>query len=248
MHCICILEDDDSLRNTLAELFQANGFEVVERDNGNDVEELLGTNRIDTLLLDLSLKDEDGFEILKKIRNNISNASLPVIIVTADVTYERKIEGLSNGATDYIQKPFSINELLLKVNNFIDLKKSAKGQTIEGYLAPMKNINHRKDLFLRTVDAYLSKNIHQPINIDELALHCNMSRSSLDKIMRRMTHTTPALYIRKYKVSRAKQLLEQGHGSIKEIAYHCGFQSLSYFSTSFKLVTGESPTAYKQVS
>jgi DNA-binding response OmpR family regulator len=248
MATICIIEDDEGLRCTLVDLFEAHGFEVIVRDNGKDLEKLLVTYAFDALILDLLLKEDDGFRVLSTIRKKTEYAALPVIILTADVTYERKMEGLSNGATDYIQKPFSLNELLLKINNFIHLKNSTVAQTVDGLLTQTHNIIRKKDSFLRTVDAYLLKNIQEPIDIDELAWHCNMSRSSLDKVMRKTAHTTAALYIRKYKVNCAIRFLEQDHGSIKEIAYLCGFQSLSYFSTSFKLVTGKSPTAYKKTT
>lgn len=246
MATICIIEDDERLRSTLFDLFEVHGFEVIVRNNGHDLEELLVKHAFDALILDLSLKEDDGFRVLSTIRRNIVYATLPVIIITADVTYERKMEGLSNGATDYIQKPFSINELLLRINNYIHLKNSTLEQTEDGLLTLTHNIISTKDSFLSTVDDYLLKNIKHAIVIDELAWHCNMSRSSLDKVMRRKVGTTPALYIRKFKINLAKRLLERDSGSIKEIAYLCGFQSLSYFSTSFKLVTGESPTAFKK--
>lgn len=246
MASIYIVEDDERLTNTLVDLFQAHGFEVTCRNNGYDLPELLKTHAFDAVILDLSIKEDHGFRILSEIRTNGKYAALPVIIITADVTYERKMEGLGHGATDYIQKPFSVHELLLRINNYIHLKNSTVEQSIEGLLSQTLNIRRSKDSFLETVDAYLFKNIHKPIEINNLALHCNMSRSSLDKVMRKTAQTTPALYSRKYKINAAKRLIEKDSGSIKEIAYLCGFQSLSYFSTSFKMVTGKSPSAYKK--
>jgi NADH-quinone oxidoreductase subunit B len=120
-HKIALLEDDKDLNNLLKFSFEASGeYDVKSFFQGSEEDEKELREFAPTLLLlDVMLPQQSGLEILKKIRMGGALANLPVILLTAKGEEEDKIEGFEFGADDYITKPFSPRELLLRVNALI---------------------------------------------------------------------------------------------------------------------------------
>lgn len=121
---ILIVEDEYSLADAMAEALNNEGFETVIKTDGISGEDEALTDVYDLIILDVMLPKKNGFEILKELHKNKVNA--PILMVTAKSELEDKLEGLENGADDYITKPFHIQELIaraklsLKRNNNID--------------------------------------------------------------------------------------------------------------------------------
>jgi DNA-binding response OmpR family regulator len=110
---VLVVEDDSAIRRGIADALQFSGYEVIQSPNGNDglIQGLRAT--FDLLLLDLILPGRTGFEILKSVR--AARPTLPVIILTARGEENDRVEGLRLGADDYVVKPFSVRELLARV-------------------------------------------------------------------------------------------------------------------------------------
>ena len=110
---ILVIEDDAAIRRGLVDALQFSGYEVLQAGNGNDglTQALRAT--YDLLLLDLILPGHSGFEILEAVR--AARATLPVIILTARGEESDRVRGLRLGADDYVVKPFSVRELLARV-------------------------------------------------------------------------------------------------------------------------------------
>ena len=112
---IYFVEDDSSIRELVVYTLSNMGFEAVGFSEPKDFWKEIETRKPELLLLDLMLPQEDGITILKKIRNNPSYKSLPVIILTARDSEYDKVVGLDSGADDYITKPFGMMELVARV-------------------------------------------------------------------------------------------------------------------------------------
>ncbi len=108
---ILLLEDEINLAQSLKIILTENDYEVTICHNG--VEGLLTYNSCDLLLLDLMLPDMNGLDILKDIRKESS--TYPILIISAKSTEDDLLTGLNLGADDYITKPFSVKELLLRI-------------------------------------------------------------------------------------------------------------------------------------
>lgn len=108
-----IVEDEQAIRNGLVDVFVFHGYEVATTDNGNDGLAMANSGLHDLVLLDVMLPGINGFDILKQLREQ--DRELAVIMLTAKSTDEDIIEGLSLGADDYVAKPFSITQLVLRV-------------------------------------------------------------------------------------------------------------------------------------
>ena len=109
MKKILVVEDDVDIHNFIKKVLEKENYEVISAYLGRDIDLLLENNNIDLVLLDLMLPDISGEEILKKIKD------IPVIVISAKIASEDKVNVLSNGANDYITKQFDVNELLARI-------------------------------------------------------------------------------------------------------------------------------------
>jgi DNA-binding response OmpR family regulator len=110
---ILIVEDEESIRIGLCDLFAYHGYEVEWEDDGGEALKKTHNSDYDLIILDVMLPSLDGFSLCQKIKENKKDQA--VIMLTAKSTEEDRILGLSLGADDYVCKPFSIRELVLRV-------------------------------------------------------------------------------------------------------------------------------------
>ncbi len=111
---ILLVEDDPSLGPLLQEYLEAKGFETKLAEDGQKGSELFFKGSYDLLLLDVMMPIKDGITLAKEIR--VADKNVPIIFLTAKSMKEDTIEGFNAGADDYITKPFSMEELLARVN------------------------------------------------------------------------------------------------------------------------------------
>jgi DNA-binding response OmpR family regulator len=109
---VLVVEDDETLRDTLTYNLRNQGYEVIVTDNGYEALALARGRQPDLLLLDLMLPGIDGFEVCRILRKEMS---LPILMLTARTEEVDKVIGLEVGADDYLTKPFSMRELLARV-------------------------------------------------------------------------------------------------------------------------------------
>jgi len=119
---VLVIEDDASIRRGVVDTLTFSGYATMEADNGDDGLELALTATYDLLLLDLVLPGRDGLDILKELRS--ARPTEPVIIMTARGEESDRVRGLQLGADDYVVKPFSVKELLARVEAV--LRRSAE--------------------------------------------------------------------------------------------------------------------------
>ena len=109
---IYIVEDDTNIQEIEAIALKNSGHSVEQFDDAAHFYKKLEEKLPDLAILDLMLPDEDGYEIVKKLRQNPATKKLPVIMVTAKTSEIDMVRGLDIGADDYIKKPFSIIEFI----------------------------------------------------------------------------------------------------------------------------------------
>ena len=111
---IFLVEDDPSLGEILQEYLEAKSFNVVRRTDGESASETYKPQNFDLILLDVMLPKKDGFTFAKEIQENYQN-NPPIIFLTAKGEKEDRLEGFKRGADDYLTKPFSMEELLYRI-------------------------------------------------------------------------------------------------------------------------------------
>lgn len=119
---ILYAEDDQTLAYLTKDNLEQNGFEVIHCPDGDLCMEYFQNEKFDVCILDIMLPKRDGFELASQIRK--TNVDIPILFLSAKTLKEDRLKGLRLGADDYLVKPFSIEELVLKVEIFI--KRSQK--------------------------------------------------------------------------------------------------------------------------
>jgi len=110
---ILVVEDEEAIRSGLIDVFVFHGYDVDSADNGPEGLEKALTGKFDLILLDIMLPGMDGYEICNEIRAR--DRDQPIIMLTAKTSDEEIIQGLKLGADDYVAKPFSIQQLVLRI-------------------------------------------------------------------------------------------------------------------------------------
>ncbi len=116
---VLIVEDDKDILQLLSYNIQASGFDVLEARDGLESLDLARQRLPGLILLDLMLPGMDGFEVCRKLRSERETRSVPIIMLTARGEEVDRIVGLELGADDYIVKPFSIRELILRIRGLL---------------------------------------------------------------------------------------------------------------------------------
>lgn len=132
MALIYIVEDDKNISEIEAFALKNSGHTVMEFDCAKSFYKKLVEKNPDVILLDIMLPDEDGLEILKKIRSVPETKKIPVIMVTAKTTEIDKVKGLDMGADDYLTKPFGVMELISRVKAIL---RRSKGMEDDKFLS-----------------------------------------------------------------------------------------------------------------
>ena len=144
---ILYVEDDETLAFLTADNLEQH-FNVTHCNNGKQAFETFCSEYFDLCVLDIMLPDMDGFEIATEIRKR--NQEIPIIFLSAKTMKEDRIKGLKLGADDYLVKPYSIEELILKIEIFLNrsqkqTEKTSKNYTIGSFIFQPENYILIKD-------------------------------------------------------------------------------------------------------
>ena len=119
---ILIVEDEPDIRSTLEYNLHRDNFQTESVGNLLDAEKILSTSNISLILLDLMLPDGSGLDLCRKLKADQSTNSIPIIILTAKDDEVDKVVGFELGADDYVTKPFSVRELILRIKAILKRK------------------------------------------------------------------------------------------------------------------------------
>jgi DNA-binding response OmpR family regulator len=240
---IVLIEDDLNLGASILELLFLNNFEVSWFKNGVEALKYLQNNIPDIIISDLMMPLMNGEELFLKIRKINKFNTIPYIIITANSNDEVRYRQLENGVNDYIMKPFKVKEMIFKINNILALKKQIENKFTPDPFSKVTIKLSEKD-FILSLNAILCKNMKSRMDISEIAYLLHFSKSTLDKKIRQRTSKNVSQYIREFKLDYAIKLIHLGERNIQFLVDETGFNSFSYFSTSFKNYVGQSPTDY----
>lgn len=125
MHKILVVEDDKDIANLILETFTSEGFKVyVTNSVSQTYSFLIKTPNLDLIILDLILPDGDGLDVLKYLKGSVKFSKIPVIIISARGAELDRVLGLELGAEDYVIKPFSIRELVIRTRKILKKEKN----------------------------------------------------------------------------------------------------------------------------
>lgn len=239
---ILIVEDHEDIRNYLVEELNE-VYEVLEAEDGKAGLQKALAAIPDIIISDVMMPEINGIQLANQLKNNELTAHIPILFLSAKGSTEHKLEGLATGAEDYIQKPFNIQEIKLKIRNLLETRnlliEKFKRENVE--VEPPSAENK----YLSKVNAVISNNLdNSQFSVDILCTELAVGRSQLYRKILALTGKSIIEYINSYRLSKAMELIKQENYSLKEIAYKVGYNDNHYFSRSFKKEFGQSPSFY----
>ena len=176
---ILVIEDEEAIREGLIDVLVFHGYAVDSAATGPEGLEKAQTGKFDLILLDIMLPGMDGYEICDRIRSKDRNQ--PIIMLTAKTSDEEIVQGLKLGADDYVPKPFSIQQLVLRIEAV--LRRSQVGQELARTLSigdieidteNLCGLNGSDEIVFtkREIEvlSYLAQNADRPVSREELLL------------------------------------------------------------------------------
>jgi two-component system, OmpR family, alkaline phosphatase synthesis response regulator PhoP len=136
---ILLVEDEENIRDVVKLNLEIEGYEVVEADNGRDAVTFFNEQHFDLIVLDVMLPELNGFDVCEQIRLN--NTSVPIIFLTAKDSAQDRVAGLKKGADDYLPKPFTLEELLLRIQNLLKRSSKLVADEVEMYRFGKNQVN-----------------------------------------------------------------------------------------------------------
>ncbi|MFZ1490951.1 MAG: response regulator transcription factor [Ilumatobacteraceae bacterium] len=156
---LMIVDDEDNLRSMLAAALQHHGFRVTTAENGRQALDLIDREHPDLVLLDVMMPDIDGFEVCRRLRT--AGDRTPVLFLTARDATEDKVRGLTLGGDDYLQKPFSLDELVARAEAVLRRTGDAAGSSTVHECADLRMDDDAHRVQRAGVDVSLSPTEYQ---------------------------------------------------------------------------------------
>lgn len=254
---VLIVEDNVELRSLLRSVF-ASQYQVYEAGDGQKGFDMACEVVPDIIISDVMMPVMDGVEMTKRIRDDLRTSHIPLILLTAKIATDSKLEGMEIGADDYITKPFSTVYLKARVENM--LKRRTKLcefykqhfmdlSTFDGEEAMYDGmaLSHNDRKFLNDLGKMMEKNLDNgDLVVNDLVNELAVSRSVLFKKLKNLLNMSPIEYIKNYRVKSAAKLIDTGDYNMTQIAYMVGINDPRYFSRCFKQYFNMTPTEYKE--
>lgn len=246
-HRILIVEDNKELQEFLSLVLSP--YICSTANNGKEALEMLREAQrnkapFQLVVTDLMMPEVDGVGLIQQIKKNASLQAIRIVVVTARHNLSEKLNLLRIGVDDYLQKPFSPEELSIRVANL--LKHQIPLET-KDELAD-RNDNDRSS-WLKEVEEIIEQLLqsHQKLSAGIVASKLHLSNRQLLRKIRSATGLSTQLYLQECKLQLAHRYLEQGqYSSITEVARSCGFSTPTYFSKVFQERFGKVPSDYFQ--
>ena len=262
---ILIVEDNLDMRTFIYQLLNREYTNVLTAENGAKALELIKEHKteIDLIVSDIMMPEMDGLELVKQTKRIAELSSIPFIMLTALASERDKLSALTTGIDDYLTKPFSVPELLVRVKNMLinsHLRKewwanengnqNINPKRIKTPPNPEVRLNKHDLKLFEEIQAYIVQHMQEGnLEIEFLAKQFHISVRQLHRKIKSISGMSPAKFIKEVQLQKARRLLEDGDFvSIGDVAYKVGFEQAATFSTVFKKRFGVSPSNYKKIT
>lgn len=240
---VLTIEDNEEFQQLLHKQL-SNKYQLLQSKNGKEALDIIDKESVDIIICDIMMPVMDGLEFCKIIKDDLRFSHIPVILLTAKSNLESKIEGISRGADEYIEKPYSIDYLRARIDNLLENRRKLQEAFKKSPELAFKNLTHSKpdEELLQKLIGIIHDNLDNPdLNIDKLANEMAISRSTLYRKIKNVSELSPNDFIQLIRLKRAAELIKKDHYQISEIAYMTGFSSPNYFSKCFFNQFGVNP-------
>ncbi len=243
-----IIEDNEDVIQYLVTCLQDH-FRILTAINGEEGIRVAKEHLPNIIISDVMMPKVDGYEVTKQLKADERTSHIPIVLLTAKADHTSKLEGLEAGADAYLDKPFDKGELMIRLEKLIEIRK--KLQAHYARQNPMRATKEeqlsKETVFLQKIRNYIEKRLDDSeYGVDALAKDMFLSRQQLYRKVKALTGKSVAVYMRLIRLHFAKQLLQNTHLRVNEVAYRVGFNEPSYFSKCYIEAFGYPPKEEKK--
>ncbi len=243
---LLIVEDNPDVQEYLVAILQDH-YRIDLASNGREGLKKAVEAIPDIILTDVMMPAMDGFQMLEHLRKDHRTDHIPVVVLTARGDADSRLTGLEIGADHYVVKPFSEQELLLKLRNLMDARRR-----MQQMLGNLKGAGVQEDIpyppgrqFIEKINTLLEKELsNEEFGISELCRAMFMSRPQFYRKFTAITDRPIGKYIRSYRLAKAREMMEKHGKNVTEAAMDSGFRNLSHFSAVFREEYGFPPSEF----
>ncbi|MEC7081273.1 MAG: ATP-binding protein, partial [Pseudomonadota bacterium] len=248
---LLIVDDSREFRSYLFDLFSSKYRCLVAR-NGVQALDVMQHYLVDLVITDQMMHEMDGLSLIREIRGNVSYASIPILMLTAETGTELEKSALEEKVDYFLAKPASKEEVTLRVEHLLSVREAKEREEEESEEPAFKfgclkipEFDNEKDMaFFLNFIAVLEKNYHnESFNRDQAASQLLISPRSLNRRMSELFEYNFSEFLSRFRIEKSIPLLLEGN-SILDTCLDVGFGTAAYFSTSFKKVMGLPPKKF----
>ncbi|MFC4633340.1 ATP-binding protein [Dokdonia ponticola] len=243
---VLIIEDNRDVAQYLKVCLREK-YQTIHATDGNSGIQMAYDNIPDIIISDVMMPNKNGYEVCATLKADESTDHIPIILLTAKVSEEDRLTGLTHGADAYLAKPFNQEELFTRLNQLILVRKKLINKLEQyGFSSVLsEKVENPQTKFVQQVIKVVLTHL-EDVNFGPtlLAEKMHLSESQIYRKLKSITDKSTAVFIRSVRLQKAKELIQTSNKTISEIAYEVGFNDPSWFSRAFKVEFGTSPRDY----
>ncbi|MEO0340196.1 MAG: response regulator, partial [Bacteroidota bacterium] len=238
---LLLVEDNLDVLNFLSKQLKTNYQVHFARNGVEGIEKALALIP-DIIISDVMMPEKDGFELCATLKQDERTSHIPIILLTAKVDMNSKLEGLTFGADAYLSKPFHHQELNIRLQKLLELRQKLQEKYNQVSFIT-EAITEREDTFVMKVKRLILDHLDdETFGVEELAAAVHYSKVHVYRKLKALTGKSTSHFIRQVRLQEAFKLLQSTDLSVSEVAYTVGFADISYFSKVFSNHFGKPPS------
>jgi YesN/AraC family two-component response regulator len=244
MYTVLLVDDERWVRVALRRVIERTGlpFEVVhECTNGLDALDWLKSHKADLVLADIKMPVMDGLALVEQLRQMGGNQD--VIIVSGHDDFRYAQTAIRSGVTDYMLKPVEEEDMKKSLDKWIQKQAAAKDKSADQTMQPADEMSQSA---IQRVIRIIQEAKPGQITLKDAAAKVHLNPSYLSQLFKQQTGKTFSDYVNEVRLEEAKKLLVHTALRVSEVSERLGYTDLTYFSGSFKKLTGHTPSEYRK--
>lgn len=247
---LLVVEDNAELRLFLRDALSTH-YRVITADTGRlGLDEAI--NKIpDLIISDVMMPELNGYQLVEQLKTDERTSHIPIVLLTAKSSADSRLTGLGLGADDYLSKPFSLEELSLRIGNSLRTRQNWQRRLSQGLKndesadSPPPQLDKEERFLARLRTLILANLTEEQVDVDWLSQQAGMSRSQLHRKLTALTAMSTTQFMHSVRLGQAVVLLQAGELSVAQVAQAVGYSSQSYFSKVFQEQYGYPPIKLK---
>ena len=241
---LLVVEDNPDVRLYLSSCL-APDYELLLAENGQEGVDLAIEQVPDLIVSDVMMPLKDGYELCDTLKNDERSSHIPIILLTAKADFDSKMSGLKKGADAYLTKPFKEEELLVRLEQLLILRKKLQERYKSQLALPQSTASTKhaaEDAFIEKFRQVVINNIaEENFGVAQLCRSLGVSRTQLHNKIKALTGLSTTGFVRSIRLHKARLLLQTTDLNVSEVGYEVGINNPAYFSRIYSEEFGEAP-------